>query len=119
MGLITGLITFVIGALVGGLGIYAGGQVIAGEGTYERAVTAAIFGSVVWVVVGTFFGGIPLLGPVVTLLAYLAVLNAFYPGGWVDAAGIAVVAWLTLVVAFTLLGPLGLGLFSGVGVPGV
>jgi len=119
MGLITSLITFVIGALVGGLGIYVGAQLITGKGSYEQAVTAAIIGALVWTLVGTFLGWIPLLGPILTFGAYLAVLNVFYPGGWIDAAGIAIVAWIVLVAVFTVLGPLGLGVFSGVGVPGV
>jgi hypothetical protein len=119
MGLISGLVTFVIGALVGGAGIYVGGRLIAGEGDYEGAVTTAIIGSLVWVVVGTVFGWIPLLGPVLTFLAYLAVLNVAYSGGWVEAAGIALVAWLTLAVAFSVLGLIGLGGLNVVGVPWV
>jgi len=118
MGLITGLITFVVGVLVGGIGIYVGAELIGGGSSYEKAVTAAIFGSLVWAIVGTVFGGIPLLGPALTFAAYLGVLNVMYDGGWVEAAGIAVVAWLTLVVVFAVLGPL-LGVFSAVGVPGV
>ncbi|WP_436927366.1 hypothetical protein [Halosimplex amylolyticum] len=119
MGLVTGLITFVVGVLVGGFGIYVGAELIAGGGSFEKAVTAAILGSVVWAVVGTFFGWIPLLGPILTFVAYLAVLNVAYSGGWVEALAIAVVAWLTLVVVFAVLGPLGLGVFSAVGVPWV
>ncbi|QPV63518.1 hypothetical protein I7X12_02465 [Halosimplex litoreum] len=119
MGLVTGLITFVVGVLVGGVGIYVGAELVGDGGSYEKAVTTAIFGSLVWALVGTFFGWVPLLGPILTFLAYLGVLNVMYEGGWVEAAAIAVVAWLTLVVVFTLLGPLGLGVFSGVGVPGV
>jgi len=119
MGLITGLVTFVVGVLVGGIGIYVGAELVGGGSSYEKAVTAAIFGSLVWALVGTFFGWIPLLGPALTFVAYLGVLNVMYDGGWVEAAAIAVVAWLTLVVVFTVLGPLGLGVFSGVGVPGV
>lgn len=119
MGLIASLVTFVIGALVGGFGIYVGAQLIADEGTYEQAVTVAIIGALVWTLVGTFIGRIPLLGPVLTLGAYLTVLNLSYSGGWVEAAGIAIVAWVVLVAVFTVLGPVGLGLFSAVGVPGI
>lgn len=119
MGLVTGLITFVVGVLVGGVGIYVGAELVGDGGSYEKAVTTAIFGSLVWALVGTFLGWVPLLGPILTFLAYLGVLNVMYDGGWVEAAAIAVVAWLTLVVVFTLLGPLGFGVFSGVGVPGV
>lgn len=119
MGLVTSLITFVVGVLVGGFGIYVGAELITRGGSFEKAVTAAIIGSVVWAVVGTFVGAIPLLGPILTFVAYLAVLNVFYAGGWVEAAGIALVAWVTLVLVFTVLGPLGLGVFSAVGVPWV
>lgn len=118
MGLVTGLITFVVGALVGGVGIYVGGVLVTGEGGYERAVTTALIGAVVWTVVGTFVGFIPLVGPILTFAAYLAVLQLAYPGGWAEAIGIAVVAWLTLVVVFLFLGPL-IGGFDAVGVPGV
>ncbi|MFC7138858.1 hypothetical protein ACFQMA_03280 [Halosimplex aquaticum] len=119
MGLVTAFVTFVVGVLVGGFGIYVGAELIADGGSFEKAVTAAIIGSVVWAVVGAFFGWIPLLGPLLTFVAYLAVLNVTYSGGWVEALGIAVVAWLTLAVVFTVLGPLGLGVFSAVGVPWV
>jgi len=119
MGLVSSLLTFVVGVLVGGLGIYVGAALIAGGGSYEKAVTTAIVGALVWALVGTFFGWVPLLGPALTLVAYLAVLNVAYPGGWVEAAGIAIVAWLTLVLVFAVLGPLGLGVFSAVGVPWV
>ncbi|WP_459192464.1 hypothetical protein [Halosimplex sp. J119] len=119
MGLVTGFVTFVVGALVGGVGIYVGAALIAGGESYEKAVTAALIGSVVWAVVGTFVGWVPLLGPILTFVAYLGVLNVAYPGGWVEAFGIAAVAWLTLVVVFAVLGPLGLGVFSAVGVPWV
>ncbi|MFB6139653.1 MAG: hypothetical protein ABEJ26_04370 [Halosimplex sp.] len=118
MGLLASLVTFAIGVLVGGAGIYVGAAVIADGGSYGKAVTTAILGSLVWAVVGTFFGWTPLLGPAVTFVAYLAVLNVMYPGGWVRALGIAVVAWLALVLAFAILGPL-LGVFSAVGVPWV
>ncbi|WP_206424944.1 hypothetical protein [Halosimplex salinum] len=119
MGLIASFVTFFLGVLIGGVGIYVGGALFGGGGSYEKAVTTAIVGAIVWAVVGTFFGFIPLLGPILTFLAYIAVLNVAYSGGWVDAIGIAVVAWLTLVVVFTVLGPLGLDLFSAVGVPWV
>lgn len=92
LGLVTGLVTFVIGMFAGALGIYVGGQMITGEGNFERAVGTAIAGALVWAVVGTVIGGIPPLGPILTFLAYLAVLNLAYPGGWAEAFGIVVFA---------------------------
>jgi len=102
--------------LVGGLGIYVGGQLVAGEGSYEQAVTVAIVGAIVWGLVEAFLGWIPLLGAVVTLLVYLLVLRASYSGGWAEAAAIAVIAWVTVLVVQIALGPV-LGLVPGIGVP--
>lgn len=119
MGLVASLVTFLIGALVGGLGIYIGAALIAGRGDYEHAVWTAIIGSFVWAVVGTLFGWIPLLGPGLTLIAYLVVISWRYGVGLVQAAGIALVAWLALLGVFLLLSPVGLDIFTGVGVPGV
>jgi len=117
MALFESLVTFVIGLFVGGFGIYVGAALIAGEADYESAVWTALAGAVVWTVVGTLFGGIPLLGSVLTFGAYLAVLRLRYSGGWVTAGGIALVAWATLVAVYAVLGPLGLGVFDPVGVP--
>jgi hypothetical protein len=117
MGLVTSLVTFLVGLLVGGFGIYVGGAIIAGKADYEHAVWTALVGAIVWTVMGTFFGWIPLLGSVLTFGAYLLVIRLRYPGGWITAAGIALVAWVTLVAVYAVVGPLGLGLFDPVGVP--
>ena len=118
MGLISGLLTFAVGVLVGGFGIYVGGQLIAGEGSYEKAVTVAIVGALVWALVEAFLGWIPFLGAALAFLVYLLVLKASYPGGWTDALGITLVAWVTVVVVRTILGPV-LGVVPEVGVPGI
>lgn len=123
MGLISGLVSFVIGVFVGGFGIYVGSQLVVGEGDYAQAVTTALVGAVVWGLIDLFIGSIPLLGPLfaplVAFAAYLTVLNAMYPGDWIEAFGIALVAWLTLLFALLVLRPFGLGWLSGVGVPGI
>ncbi len=118
MGLVSGLVTFVLGALVGGFGIYVGARLVAGSGSYAEAVTTALVGAVVWALVGTFFGWVPFLGPVVTLLAYLTVLKLAVGVSWLEAAAIALVAWATVFAVFLVLGPL-LGVFNAVGVPGI
>jgi len=118
MGLISGFVTFVIGALVGGLGIYAGGRLVVNEGSYEQAVTVAIVGALVWGLTEAFLGWVPLLGAVLTLIVYLLVLNVSYSGGWTDAAAIAVVAWVTVLAVQVLLGTF-LGVVPGIGVPGI
>ena len=117
MTLFESIVTFLIGLLVGGFGIHVGAAVIAGEVDYGHAVWTALVGALVWTIVGTLFGGFQLLGPVLTFGSYLAVLRIRYPGGWITAAGIALVAWATLVAVYAFVGPLGLGVFEPVGVP--
>lgn len=49
----------------------------------------------------------------------IAVINARYPGGWLKAIAIALVAWLASIVVLYVLSALGLTAFEAVGVPGV
>lgn len=118
MALIDSLVVFVVSLLVGGLGIYVGARVVTGEEDYGYALVTALVGAVVWTVVGALFGWIPLLGPLVTLLAYVGVVNWRYDGGWVDAGIIGLVAWLTAVVVLYVLAVVGLVGFQAFGVPG-
>ena len=119
MALLESLIVFVVSLLVGGLGIYAGSRVFTNSRSYERALVTALLGAVVWAIAGFFVGWIPLLGPLLVLIAYLAVVNWQYPGGWTTAAGIALVAWVTSAVVIYLLAALNLVAVEAVGVPGV
>lgn len=119
MGIITtvlgSIVTFVVGLLVGGLGIYVGSQLVAGKGDFETAVWTALLASVAWALVTILVGWIPLLGGllglVLGLVVYLGVISVQYDVDWTEAAAIAVVAWLAVVVVRFFL-PLG-----AVGVP--
>ncbi|MGM0592660.1 MAG: hypothetical protein ACQETI_13745 [Halobacteriota archaeon] len=119
MALVDSLIVFVVSLLVGTVGIYTGARFITGEDDFRYALVTALLGAIVWAVVGFFLGWIPLLGPVVTLGAYLGVINARYRGGWVNAGAIAFVAWLASLVVLYALALVGVGSFGAVGVPGV
>ena len=119
MALLDSLVVFVLSALVGGLGIYLGGQVMVGRGDYGHAIVTALVGAVVWGVVGFFLGWIPLLGPALTLLAYLLVVRLRYRAGWVEAAGITLIAWFTVVVVLYFAATLEVTSFEAVGVPGI
>lgn len=119
MALLESLIVFVVSLLVGGLGIYAGSRVFTNSRSYERALVTALLGAVVWAIAGFFVGWIPLLGPLLVLIAYLAVVNWQYPGGWTTAAGIALVAWVTSAVVIYALAALNVIAVEAVGVPGV
>ena len=117
--MIESLIVFAVSLLIGATGIYLGAKVIVDAEDYTYAIITALIGAVVWALVGFFFGWIPLLGPLLVFLAYLAVINARYPGGWVDAAAITLVAWISVLVVLYILAILGVTGFEAVGVPGV
>jgi hypothetical protein len=112
------LISFVVSLLIGALGIYVGARVIADYEDYTYAIVTALIGAVIWVIVAFFFGWIPFLGPLLALLAYVAVINWRYPGGWGQAIAIALIAWIAAVVVLYVLAVLGIGAFGAFGVPG-
>ncbi|SDK91542.1 hypothetical protein [Natronorubrum texcoconense] len=117
--MIESLVVFVVSLLIGAIGIYAGAKVIVDSEDYTYALVTALLGAIIWGVVGFFFGWIPLLGPLLVFVAYLAIINARYPGGWVDAAAITIVAWLSVLIVLYVLALVGVTGFDAVGVPGV
>lgn len=109
------IVSFVVALLVGGLGIYISGRVVADVDDYSHAVVTALIGAVAWAI-GSL---IPLIGSLVALVAWVWVIKWRYPGGWVKAAIMGVVAWAAaLAVIFVLNGVLDLGI-TALGVPGV
>ncbi|ELY39252.1 hypothetical protein [Natronorubrum tibetense] len=117
--MIESLVVFAVSLLIGAIGIYAGAKVIVDSEDYTYALVTALLGAIIWGVVGFFFGWIPLLGPLLVFVAYLAIINARYPGGWVDAAAITIVAWLSVLIVLYVLALVGVTGFDAVGVPGV
>jgi len=118
MAVINSIIVFVVNLLIGALGIYVGARVISDYDDYTYAIVTALIGAIVWAVVSLFVGWIPLLGPILVLIAYVAIINWRYPGGWVDAILIALVAWIAVLVVVYVLAAVGLTSFGAVGVPG-
>ncbi|RQG89289.1 hypothetical protein EA462_12000 [Natrarchaeobius halalkaliphilus] len=112
-------VVFLASLLIGALGIYVGARVIVGAGDYDHAIVTALIGAIVWAVVGFFVGWIPLLGPLLALVAYVAVVNVRYPGDWTAAAMIGLVAWVTVLIALYVLAAVGITGFDAIGVPGV
>ena len=117
--MIESLVVFAVSLLIGAIGIYTGAKVIVDSEDYTYALVTALLGAIIWGVVGFFFGWIPLLGPLLVFVAYLAIINARYPGGWVDAAAITIVAWLSVLIVLYVLALVGVTGFDAVGVPGV
>lgn len=117
MALIDSIIVFLVGLGIGGLGIYLGALLVLGASEYTDAIVTALVGAVVWSIVGFFFGWLPLLGPALGLIAWLSVINWRYPGDWIDALAIALVAWVSVLVILYVLAIFNLGNFGVIGVP--
>lgn len=118
MAVIDSIVVFVVSLLVGALGIYLGARVIADYEDYTYAIVTALLGAIIWAVVGFLFGWIPLLGPLLALVAYVALINYRYPGGWGNAILISLVAWIASLIVLYVLALVGIGGFEALGVPG-
>lgn len=102
------VVVFVISLLVGAIGIYIGARIITGTKSFAHAIITALIASIVWAGAALLLGWIPLLGPLLALVAYLGVINWRYPGGWLSAIGIALIAWVASLVIIYVLAALGI-----------
>lgn len=112
------LVVFIVSLLIGAFGIYVGGRVVTDYEDYTYAIVTALIGAIAWALVSFFLGWIPFLGPLLAFIAYLAVVNWRYPGGWVDALAITLIAWVAVIVVLYVLALLGVTSFGAFGVPG-
>lgn len=110
------LVVFLVSLLIGALGIYVGARVIVGYEDYTYAIVTALVGAVVYAIV-SFVVPFGWLGLILALIAYLAIINWRYPGGWGEAIAITLVAWLAVVVVMWLLGALGIVTPEATGIP--
>ena len=113
-------VIFVVSLLVGTLSIIAGARlVVDSDAGFANATLTALIGAAVWAAVSFFVGWIPILGVVLMLLAWVAVINWRYPGGWGEAATIGFIAWIFAVAIMYLLASAGFVAFEALGIPGV
>lgn len=114
IGFVGSIVAFIVALLIGGLAIYISGRVIADTDDYSHAVITAFIGAIAWALTAW----IPLFGVIIALIVWIAVINWRYPGGWLQAALMGVVAWASaLVILFVLNRVLGLGI-GAFGIPG-
>jgi uncharacterized membrane protein len=109
---------FVVGLPVDALGIYVGARPIADREDCRYAIVTALLGAVIWAVVGFLVGWTPLLGPLLVLVAYAAVIDYRDSGRWGNAVLISLVAWVASLIFLYVLALVGIGAFEAVGVPG-
>lgn len=117
MALIDTIAIFLVNLVIGGIGIYAGATLVTGEEDFGYAIMTALLGAIVWAVVSFLVGWIVILGPILTLLAWIWVINSRYEGGWVNAALIGIFAWLAVLVTLIILSTLGVTAFEAIGIP--
>lgn len=120
MATLESVVTLLVGLLIGGLAIHVAAIFVAGRNDLSHAIVTAGIAAVAWAIVTWLAGPIPLLGGelavLLGLVAYIWVVKWRYRGGWVRAAILAGLAWLTVSVALELLAPV-LSLPDVVGIP--
>lgn len=114
-----GLFTFAVSLLIGGLAIHLAARYVTYRGhhgglTFEHAAVTALFGAVAW----GLLEWIPVVGSLLALVGWVAVIKYRYPGGWFAAAVTGVAAWAAAVVVVAALELVGIGAVSALGVPG-
>ena len=113
-GLIGSLVAFIVALLIGGLAIYISARVITDTDDYSHAVVTAFIGAIAWALTAW----LPVFGLIIALIVWIAVINWRYPGGWLQAGLVGIVAWISaLAILYVLNGLLGLGI-EAFGVPG-
>ncbi|MCG1003328.1 MULTISPECIES: hypothetical protein [Halobacterium] len=108
------VVVFAGSLLVGGVAIHVAANYVAGAGEYGDAVLTALFGAVAW----ALLDGVPLVGGLLALVAWVAVIKWRYPVGWTRAGIIGVAAWAVATVVLAALALLGVGSLGALGVPG-
>lgn len=108
---ISSIVSFIVALLVGGLAIYISAWLISGVDSYGHAVVTALFGAIAVALTSW----IPLIGPIIALVAWIAVIKWRYPGGWFAAILIGGVAWLAaigIIYVLDVVFGLGVGAFG-------
>lgn len=111
------VIVFLLSLLIGAIGVHIGATVLAGTDDFGEALLTALVGAIVWAVLSYAVSWIPILGPLLTLVAYVAVIKWRYNIDWVRAVGVALIAWIVAIGVLVVLARLGINSLNTVGVP--
>ena len=112
---VSSVVAFVIALLVGGLAIYISARLVSGVDDFGHAAITALLGAIAWALTAW----IPLIGPIIALIVWVAVINWRYPGGWVKAAVIGVGAWIAAIVILLVVNSLFRLGMNVIGIPGI
>jgi len=116
---VSGLVAFAVNLLIGGAALYVAARYVVfrdrpGTLNYEHAVVTALLGAVVWAALSV----VPVVGVLLALVGWIAVIHWRYPGDWLDAGKLGLAAWAAAVVILAVLELLGVRTLTALGVPG-
>jgi len=116
---VSGLVAFAVNLLIGGAALYVAARYVVfrdrpGALNYEHAVVTALLGAVVWAARSV----VPVVGVLLALVGWIAVIHWRYPGDWLDAGKLGLAAWAAAVVILAVLELLGVRTLTALGVPG-
>ena len=111
------VVVFVASLVIGAFGIHVGAMVITNQDEFGKALLTALVAAIVWSVASFFLGDVPYVGPLLTLVAYIAVVKWQYTVSWLESGGIALIAWIVGLGVLSLLSILGIGSLEAVGIP--
>lgn len=114
------VLIFLLSLFVGAVAILVGARLIVdAQAGFANATLTAFVGAIVWAASSLLVGWIPIVGVLLMLLAWIAVINWRYPGGWGTAVGIGFVAWIIAVAIVYAFAVVGVITPEALGIPGV
>lgn len=112
------LFGFVASLIVVSIATYASTAILTDESSWLHSLVTAVLTSAVWFGVTYLTGSaFAIAGPILAVVAYVAVVNWRYPGGWIRAGSIALVTWIATFVIIYGLALVGISSFEALGVP--
>ena len=112
--LVGSVVGWLIGLVVGGLALFLAAEfVVQDNHTVGYGLVTALAGAIVWALLSL----VPAIGFLLAPLGWVAVIHVRYPGDLKESIVVAAVAWFVAIVILFVLGLVGLGGLSAVGVP--
>ncbi|MFC6614352.1 hypothetical protein ACFQAS_05190 [Halopenitus salinus] len=111
MPIIDSIAVFLVSLLVGGLSIFVAASIVVDSRSYEHALVTAVIAAIAQTIAG-WFTGIPLVGELLPLLAWIAVIKWRYAASWINAAIMGFLAWAAAILVLTVLPFAGIDAFG-------
>lgn len=103
-------ISVVINVVILSPALWLSGRWLAGsdKAKFTDALWIAILGTVVQAIFGVILPALAIIGVIIALIIWLALIKHFFDCGWLKAFAISIVAVIILVLVMIVLGILGL-----------